>query len=400
MYRKNLFLLASCQCLTLSSTSLMMTTSALVGMLLAPEPVLATLPLGLVYLSVMLTMIPASMLMKHYGRRVGFALGGCAGLVGGMIAGFGIYHDSFLLFCVGSSVIGIANGFAQYYRFAAAEIVAESYKSRAIAWVLAGGLVAAFIGPNAGNLTRDLLPGTYFSASYIALGLFSLGVVLIQWFIRIPLPSVEESSGPRRPLGRIMMQPAFLVAVLCAMIAYGTMNLLMTTTPLAMNLRHMDFDQTAIVIQWHLVGMFAPSFFTGHLIYRFGLFKIMFAGAIMLLTCILIALAGQTFPHFVVGLVLLGVGWNFLYIGGTTLLTEVYTPAEKGSIQGINEFLVFTTTAFTALSSGYLHHTLGWEALNRYIIPVIFFAAFIIALLGWRANGRKPQNTGIKIPVS
>ena len=391
MYKKNLLLLATCQGLMLSCTSLAMTTSALVGVALAPAPILATLPLGLTYLCIMITMIPASLLMKHYGRRVGFALGGTAGLIGGSTSALGIHVGSFTLFCTGSALFGVANGFSQYYRFAAAEIVDKSYKSRAISWVLAGGLVAAFIGPNTATLTRELIPQALFSASYATIALFCAGVILIQLFIRIPMPSDEEKEGHKRPARFVLTRPIFLVAVLCAMIAYGTMNLLMTATPLAMNHRNMAFADTALVIQWHIVGMFAPSFFTGSLIHRYGVLKIMFIGALALLGCALVALNGQLYEHFLVGLVLLGIGWNFLYIGGTTLLTEVYLPAEKGMIQGINEFMVFSATAFTAFSSGYLHHTLGWETLNRYTIPVVCFAGCLILLLSWQLRQRQAQ---------
>ena len=391
MYKKNLLLLATCQGLMLSCTSLAMTTSALVGVALAPAPILATLPLGLTYLCIMITMIPASLLMKHYGRRVGFALGGAAGLIGCSTSAVGIYVGSFTLFCTGSALFGIANGFSQYYRFAAAEIVDKSYKSRAISWVLAGGLVAAFIGPNTATLTRELIPQVLFSASYATIALFCAGVIIIQLFIRIPMPSDEEKEGHKRPARFVLTRPIFLVAVLCAMIAYGTMNLLMTATPLAMNHRNMAFADTALVIQWHIVGMFAPSFFTGSLIHRYGVLKIMFIGALALLGCALVALNGQLYEHFLVGLVLLGIGWNFLYIGGTTLLTEVYLPAEKGMIQGINEFMVFSATAFTAFSSGYLHHTLGWETLSRYTIPVVCFAGCLILLLSWQLRQRQAQ---------
>lgn len=391
MFKRNLLLLATCQGLMLSCTSLTMATSALVGVMLAPTPALATLPLGLAYLFIMMTVIPASLLMKRYGRRVGFALGGTAGMIGGSTSALGIYHGSFTLFCAGSAMFGVANGFSHFYRFAAAEIVDESYKSRAISWVLAGGLVAAFIGPNTAGLTRELIPEAIFSASYAFIALFCAGIIVIQLFIRIPMPSIEEKEGHRRPIGFVLTRPVFIVAVLCAMIAYGTMNLLMTATPLAMNHRGMAFADTAIVIQWHIVGMFAPSFFTGNLIHRFGVLKIMFIGALALAGCALVALNGQLYAHFLIGLVLLGIGWNFLYIGSTTLLTAVYLPAEKGMIQGINEFLVFSATAFTALSSGYLHHTLGWEILNRYTIPVVCFAACMIVLLGWQLRQRQPQ---------
>ena len=375
----------------LSCTSLIMATSALVGVVLAPTPALATLPLGLLYFTIMLTMIPASLLMERFGRRVGFALGGSAGVIGGSASAVGIYLGSFTIFCAGSAIFGIASGFGQFYRFAAAEIVHLSYKSRAISWVMAGGLVAAFIGPNTARITREMIPDAVFAASYAAVAGFCAVIIIIQLFLRIPMPTIEEKEGHRRPTRFVLTRPAFLVAVLCAMIAYGTMNLLMTSTPLAMNQRGMDFGPTAIVIQWHIVGMFAPSFFTGSLIHRFGVLKVMFVGAMILIGCALVAISGQLYANFVVALILLGIGWNFLYIGGTTLLTEVYSSSEKGVIQGINEFLVFSATAFTALSSGYLHHTLGWETLNLYTIVVVSFAACIIVTLGLQRRNLQPQ---------
>jgi MFS family permease len=390
MVKKTLFLLATCQGLMLSGNSLSVASSALVGVALSPNPRLATLPLGLLAVCMMLTMIPASLLMKHYGRRAGFMLGGSAGVVGGLVCSFGIFQNSFTIFCTGAAIYGVAIAFGQFYRFAAAEIVDASYKSRAISWVLAGGLVAAFIGPNTASLTRDLVPNAAFAASYIALALFSLGIIIIQIFVRIPKPSNDEIEGHQRPMRIVLAQPTFIVAVVCAMIAYATMNLLMSATPLAMNARSMLFSDTALVIQWHLVGMFAPSFFTGNLIARHGVLKIMFAGALILITCALIALSGQLYSHFIVGLVFLGIGWNFLYIGGTTLLTEVYLPAEKGAVQGINEFMVFSATSLTALSSGYLHYTFGWEKLNFYAIPLICFAAIMIALLAWKSRSTQP----------
>ena len=375
----------------LSCTSLTMASSALVGAVLAPTPALATLPLGLAYLCIMITVIPASLLMKRFGRRVGFALGGTAGMIGGTTSALAIYQGNFTLFCAGSAIFGVANGFSHFYRFAAAELVDESYKSRAIAWVLAGGLVAAFVGPNTASLTRALIPDAMFSASFAMIALFCAGIVLIQIFIQFPVIDNEDRTGQKRPVRFVLTRPAILVAILCAMIAYGTMNLLMTATPLAMNHRDMAFSDTAIIIQWHIVGMFAPSFFTGSLIHRFGVLKIMLVGALALGGCALVALTGQHYMHFVIGLILLGIGWNFLYIGATTLLTEVYLPAEKAVIQGINEFMVFSATAATALASGYLHHSLGWQTLSRYTIPVICFAAFIIILLGWHWRQRPLQ---------
>ena len=257
----------------LSCTSLVMSTSALVGNSLTTNPLFITLPLGITYLSMMLTMIPGSLFMQRYGRRLGFSLGGFAGVGGGLAAAVGIYQGSFLLFCIGSALFGVANGFAQFYRFAAAEVVAAEDKNKAISWVLAGGIVAAFIGPNTARFTHDLIPDAVFSASYACLVIFSLGVIMIQLVIDIPRPVRSAAQAPSRPLLKILSTPTFMVAAACAMIAYGTMNLLMTATPLAMDHSGMDFNDTAMVIQWHIVGMFAPSFFTGSLIDRFGVLK-------------------------------------------------------------------------------------------------------------------------------
>lgn len=385
---RNVFLLAVCQGLMLSSTSLTMATSALVGLALAPSANLATLPVGITYLCMMLTMIPASLLMKKLGRRTGFTIGGMAGACGGIVSAGAIYQQEFFWFCVGSGLFGMANGFAQFYRFAAAEVVDAAVKSRAISWVLAGGLVAAFVGPNIASLTRELFAGAVFSASYACIALFCGGVILVQVFLRIPQPGDNERTGRTRPLGFVLTRPVFLVAALCAMIAYGTMNLLMTATPLAMDHTGLPFSDTASVIQWHLVGMFAPSFFTGSLIERFGVLRIMFIGALLLACCVMLSLSGNQYSHFFAGLLLLGVGWNFLFVGGTTLLTEVYLPAEKGIVQGINDFMVFSATAFTALTSGYFHHQLGWQALNLFTLPVIAIAALIIVLLGAAGHRR------------
>jgi len=392
----HVFWLAACQAFMLSSTSLTMATSALVGFSLAPSASLATLPVGLVYVFMMLTMIPASLFMQKFGRKMGFTLGGVSGVMGGLVSAFGIYQQSFWLFCAGSALFGVSNAFGQFYRFAAAEIVPAVYKSKAISWVLVGGLVAAFIGPNIANWTREIVPDANFSASYACIALFSLGVIFVQFFLKVPSPSAAETSGEIRPLMTILLRPTFLVAALCAMIAYGTMNLLMTATPLAMDHHGMPFSETASVIQWHLVGMFAPSFFTGSLIARFGVLKVMMVGVIALFGCVLFSLLGTQFSHFFTGLLLLGVGWNFLFVGGTTLLTEAYLPAEKGMVQGINDFMVFSATAFTALSSGYFHHLLGWQKLNVYTVPVILLAAGLIMFLviTQKRAGMRMSSTG------
>ena len=379
--KRNLFLLAMCQALMLSGISMMMSTSALVGTELAPSERLGTLPVALIYVAVMAMLIPSSLFMQKYGRRLGFAIGACAGISAGALASAGVYYESFITFCLGSILLGVANSFAQFYRFAATEVATPEYKSRAISWVLAGGLLAAFIGPYVAVITKNTFPGLPFSFSYLCISAFCLGVLLIQWPLRVPRVTQDSCAQEPRKLPEIIKQPAFITAVVCAMIAYGTMNLLMVATPLAMDHRSMNFNQTATVIQWHIVGMFAPSFFTGNLIQHFGVLRIMFIGALFLLACVIINLVGSSYWHFLSALIALGIGWNFLFIGGTTLLTETYRPQERGKVQGLNDFLVFSAVSMTALGSGYLHSLVGWEHLNQLTLPVIIIAAGLTVAL-------------------
>ncbi len=375
----------------LSANSLVVTCSALVGSALAPSTAMATLPLGLQFTATMLTTLPASLFMKKWGRKAGFLLGAVAAIVGGLFCAWGIFSHNFLLFSLGSIAFGSANGFSQFYRFAAAELVSDSFRSRAISWVLAGGLAAAFVGPSLARFSRDLLSSSPFTASFASISILGLLVILTLLFCSFPNPTSVESHGHRRPLLLIIRQPLFIVAALSAMTAYGVMNLLMSATPLAMESHRHAFDQTAVVIQWHVVGMFLPSFFTGSLIDRFGVLKIMSCGALLLLASALISLSGTSFPHFLSGLILLGSGWNFLFIGATSLLTNAYHPAEKGITQGLNDMLVFTTTSLTAFSSGLLHSLLGWSLLNQLAIPIIAFTALAILWLGLIHN-RAPRS--------
>ncbi len=387
---KNILFLTVCQALMLSSTSLTMTSSALVGLAIAPQSSYATLPLGICYLTVMLSLVPTSLSMQRYGRKPVFYLGACSGFAGGILAALGIYVGSFVLFCIGAMFQGIAMSTAQFYRFAAAELAEEKYRSRAISWVLAGGLVAAFMGPAIASHSREISDLPLFTLSFGSISVLSFGIVVCLSFIRFSETEEHESTDVKRPLRKIVMLPGFATAVICAMVAYGTMNLLMTSTPLAMDQRDMPFESTATIIQWHIVGMFAPSFFTGNLIQRFGELKIMAIGIVMLLICVTASNIAQNQASFLISLFTLGVGWNFLYIGGTTLLTQVYRPSEKGLVQGINDFVVFSMVATTALISGYLHHLLGWAMLNLIVLPALTFALasiFVLYLLNRKRQG-------------
>jgi MFS family permease len=384
---RNVVLLALCQALAMTGNSLVMTVSALAGHMLADDKSLATLPLGLQFTATMAATIPASLLMKQIGRRAGFSLGTLIGAAGGLVSSFAILDGNFPLFCLGSGVYGISVGFAFYYRFAAADTASDAFRSRAISFVMAGGVVAAICGPTLAKWSHDWFEPVLFAGSYAAIVGLALAALALLQFVDIPRPSVAERRESGRPLGEIMRQPVFVVAVLGAMIGYGAMSLVMTATPLAMLAGRFGFADTAFVIQWHVLGMFAPSFFTGHLIRRFGVLNIMLTGALLFVACAAVNLSGVGIVQFWAALALLGVGWNFLFVGSTTLVTEAYTAPERAKSQAVNDFLVFGTAALASLASGALHNLFGWQAVNLGILPPILLT--VMASL-WLKHRRSP----------
>ena len=368
--KRNIILLSLSQAALITGTSLLLASSAIVGLALAGHKSLATMPLALMFLAQMATTIPASLYMAGVGRRLGFMTSAMFGLAGAAVATAGVIKTDFSIFCFGTALIGVFNGFGQYYRFTAAEVAPEDFRSRAISYVLAGGVIAAFAGPNLANWSRHLL-SSEFAGSYaclIGLYLFAFGFASL---LQIPKPAAISRSKGGRPLGVIASQPAYLVAVASAMVGYGVMNFIMVATPLAMKGAAHAFSDTAFVIQWHVFGMFVPSFFTGHLIRRFGIANIMLNGILLLGLCVLINFAGTTVTHFWSALVLLGLGWNFLFVGATTLLTETYAPDEKAKAQALNDFIVFGTVTITSFSSGAVQHALGWQTINMAVIPFL-----------------------------
>ncbi len=381
---RNVVLLAICQALAMTSMTMNMTVTALTGHDLAPDPAWATLPLSLQFLATMLTALPASLYMRRVGRRLGFVTGVLIGVCGAAIATVAVLQNQFLLFCLGSMLIGSFQGFAILYRYAAADTASEAFRPRAISLVLAGGVVAALAGPELAKWSYDLLDPIPFAGTFVVIAV----VQSISWifliFVQIPTPTAAERATSGRPIGVIVRQPVFMVAILGAMIGYGTMTFLMTATPLAMVACGFKFEDAAFVIQWHAVGMFLPSFFTGSLIQRFGVIRIMLTGAFAYLACILINVSGIELLQFFSGLVLLGVGWNFLFIGGTTLLTQAYRPEEKAKVQGLGDFLVFTSSTVAAFSSGAMNHAFGWQTLNFSVLPLVAIVAG--ALLWYRAR--------------
>jgi MFS family permease len=372
--KRNVALLAACQAMLFSNNSTLIAINGLVGLSLAPYSGLATLPVTCWVLGAAFSTMPASFHMKRVGRQRGLTAGTFWGVIGALGSAGAVWMQSFWLLCLATLVFGVYNGYGQYYRFAAADIAEPDYRPTAISLVLAGGLVGGIVGPSASRFTVDMLATKYMGA-YLALIVFSVTTMILLRFIRIPTPTAAERTASGRPLAVIAAQPKFIVAVLCGALSYGVMNFLMTSTPIAMGICGHPYGDAAIVISSHVVGMFAPSFITGHLIRRFGVLNVMLAGVAIMLICIGIALAGISVAHFWWSLALLGVGWNFLYIGGTTLLTETYRPEERAKAQGANDQMIFITMAISSFSSGLTVTTAGWVRLN-------FIALALVVVMG------------------
>jgi predicted MFS family arabinose efflux permease len=368
--KRTIALLACAQGLLLSNGVMLLAVNGLTGLSLAPDRRLATLPLTSYVLGSALATLPASYFMKHFGRRHGFALGAGFGMLGGVVGAAAVLWGGFWLLCVGALLSGVYNAFGQYYRFAAADVAPAEGKSRAISLTLAGGLLGAFVGPALGKWTRDLLEPR-FLAAYLAIAALAVPTVVIAFLLRAIPQSAEEQHGQGRPLAVVARQPAFMVAVASAALGYGVMSLLMSATPLAMDMCGLQFGDAAFVLQWHVIGMFAPSFVTGSLIKRFGVLQILLAGTVLMLGCVAIAVQGESLQHFFWALLALGVGWNFLYVGGTTLLTETYTPPEKAKTQGLNDLLVYVAMVASSLTSGVVVTGAGWTVLNQIALPLL-----------------------------
>jgi len=367
----------------MSSNSLIIATAALVGLKIAPDKSLATLPQALVMVAVMLTTVPAALLMQRIGRKRGFMIATLFGATGSVLATAAIIKAEFWLFALAVALVGVFNGFGNYYRFTAADVSDDEHKSRAVGYVMAAGVVAAFVGPNLAQITRGLAPDAPFAGSYASiLGFYVLSFVLIS-FLALPRKSEDSharSETPARPLKTIARQPKFIVAVICGMLGYAIMSLVMTATPLAMKNHAHLFEDTSFVIQWHIVGMFAPSFVTGHLIKRFGFFQVMVAGVLAGFACVVINLSGTSVSHFWAALMLLGISWSFLFVGASTLLTETYREEERAKTQSANDFVVFSTVAAASLSAGAIQNSFGWQAINIGVLPLL---AIILISLFW-----------------
>jgi len=368
---RNVSLLVVCQALCNTVTTVMLATSALAGYHLAANKGLATLPHAVQWVGTMAMAIPAALLMRHWGRRRAFLFGTLFGMVGGLIATWGLFIGQFWVFVGAMVSVGFFNAFSQNLRFAAAEAAPLEWRSRAISFVVGGGLIAAFVGPEIAKLTKDVYADYVFAGTYVTVAVIPLMLVAVLVFVQFPASTLHRRAGTGRPIGRIAAQPAYIVAVLSSVIGWGTMVFLMSATPIAMIVNGHHFTDAAFVVQWHVFGMFAPSFFTGWLISRFGVLNIMISGLVLAVAAVCFGLSGTSLSQFWLTNVCIGIGWNFLFVSGTTLLTETYEPEEKAKAQGVNDFLVFGSVAMFSFSAGLIQANFGWDAVNMFIVPWI-----------------------------
>lgn len=393
--RRNILILAVTQGLFMSVQGMGIAATPLAahGMLGADKS-LATLPIFLGHVGIMLTTVPASFLMASLGRRLGFSVGALLGVAFGITAGLAIWRGSFVLLCIAALLQGSAAAFAWYYRFAAADSAPPDYKAKAISYVMAGGVVAGFAGPQLAKWTVDWFAPMTFFGVYVAIALVSMLSLLLVQALRIPgLTQAEKASGGR-PMSEIIRQPAYKVALSASMFGYAVMTLVMSATPLAMLACGYQFTDSATVIQVHIIAMFLPSFFTGALIQKAGVLPIIALGALIQLGCALVNLMGVDFWNFMVANLLVGLGWNFTYVGGSTLLTRTYQPAERAKVQASHDFLVYFATASAAAAAGFLQQKAGWSILNLAAIPLmaIVATAAMWLLLRERKSAREQVN--------
>lgn len=384
---RNLWLLALCQGLFLTNNVTFIAINGLVGLSIAPLGWMATLPvMGYVVGGALSTGIVART-QRRFGRRGSFQLGLAVAFCSALLCAYAAFSKNFWLLCTATLVAGYYAANANLYRFAAAELSTPAWREKAVSLVLAGGLIGAVAGPNLAVATRSLF-AVPFAGAYLALAAIALLSMTLMQFIEFPPTLTKQQAAGGRSLGQIMRQPTFVVAALSGSLGYGVMNLLMASTPIAMQVCGLPFSDAALVLEWHVIGMFAPGFFTGHLLRRFGTLPVMGVGLALNLCCIAVALSGVDLHQFVVALFLLGVGWNFLFTGATTLSLTAYGPEERDTAQGALNFCMFSTLAVTSFASGVLVTTQGWQLLNvGSLLPVTLTGAALL----WLVNRRRSR---------
>ena len=378
--RRTILLLAVAQALYSCCIITVFATAGLVGLRIAPSPGFATLPVTTFVLGAMVTTVPASLIMQRIGRKPVFLTGALVSIAGSLLAVWAIVNQNFAAFCFATALQGVFQATSGFYRFAAAEVADERSKSIAISWVLTGGVVAAIAGTLISSKTSDLFPPHLFAGSYAAAALLALANAIVILQLTIPKPTAAQTEGPQRSWGELLQQRRLVVAMAAAMIAYALMNLMMTAAPVAMIGCGFTQADASWVIQWHVLAMFVPSFFTGQLIQRFGAERITASGMVLLMIAAGAGLAGISFGHFAVALILLGLGWNFGFIGGTTMLTDCYRPSERGKVQAANDLGISVLMAVASSSSGLILADYGWHAVPFALFPP---AAIALAMIAW-----------------
>jgi predicted MFS family arabinose efflux permease len=384
--RRNALVLAITQALAGGNNTVLVATAAIVGTMLAPDKGLATLPISIFVLGMWMGTLPMGVLARRFGRRNALQIGTVCGVLTGLICCVAVLQGSFLLFNIGAVFSGLYASGHQSYRFAAADTASEEFRARAISWVLVGGIFAGVVGAQLVIATQNLWPPYLFAATYIGQSALALIAGAVLMFVNIPKPPPRSVVGDGRPLLEIAREPRFIVAVVCGVAAYSMMNLVMTSAPLAMVMCNHSVTDATLGLQWHVLGMYAPSFFTGALIARFGLERVTGLGFALIIVAAAIGTAGISLWHFWIGLALLGVGWNFAFIGATTMVTHCHRPNERNKVQAFNDFLVFGSMAIGSFSSGQLLASFGWATVNEVVFPVVLAAG---ALLVWSALRRR-----------
>ena len=371
---KNVGILSTCQMLFSAGRSLANMTAPLIALEIGSHKALSTLPVTLLVVGTALSTFPASFLMRRIGRGPGFFTGSMIGAAGAAISLSGIFLRDVWIYCAGMLLFGFFAGFAHLYRFAVTDVAPKEFRGRAVSLVLAGGVFAAFLGPALARYGQYTISPLQFFGAYVFLICLALLTAIIVLAVDIPKLTAKEAADPGRPIGEIMRNPVFIVACISATIAQGIMNLLMTATPLAMHHAHHMFSSTSHVIAWHIFFMFAPGFFTGWLIDQFGAITMIIAGMAINMLCVFIALSGEGFWYFWVSLSLLGLGWNFAFTAGTTLLTEVHTPSERAKVQAANNTIIYVVVGCVSIASGALMHFFGWKWVNLGALPLLAIA--------------------------
>lgn len=377
--RANVRRLATAQALTGANAAVIFATGSIVGAQLAPSISLATLPLSIYVLGLASGTLPTGLIAQAFGRRVAFIAGTGCGALCGLLAAFAILKASFVLFCCASFLGGLYGAVSQSYRFAATDSASVAYRPKAISWVMAGGVFAGFLGPQLVQWTMDIWPPYLFAVSFLVQAVIALIAMAVLAGVNAPKPAPTDLAAGR-PLLEIVRRPRFIAAALCGAISYTMMNLLMTSAPLAMKFCGLTLSDSNFGIQWHIVAMFGPSFFTGHLIARFGAAKVAVVGLILEAVAAVIGLSGITAMHFWAGLFVVGVGWNFSFVGASALIVEMHRPQEAKKVQAFNDFIVFGLVAIGSFSSGQLLANYGWSMVNIVVFPAVAIALAGLAL--------------------